>query len=106
MSSTGSRELQNTKNSAEEVLHPGDETEQFATPADLHAAFADRSIVALPRAALAERGIAIDRGMGEFADRLGEHRTTYRGLRDAGARGCSATSARASRRSPARRRSS
>jgi hypothetical protein len=74
--------LQNDKNSAEEVLHPGDETEQFATPADLHAAFADHSIVALPRAALAKRGIAIDRGMGEFADRLGEHRTTYRGLRE------------------------
>ncbi len=75
-------ELQNAKNSAEEVLHPAAETEQFTTPDDLRAAYDDRRIVALPRAALLERGIAIDRGMGELAARLKRSRTTYRGLRE------------------------
>ncbi|MDP1846383.1 MAG: transglycosylase SLT domain-containing protein [Solirubrobacteraceae bacterium] len=74
-------ELQNAKNSAEEVLHPQGETEQFATPDDLRAAYDDGLIVALPRADLLERGIAIDRGMGELASRLKRSRTTYRGLR-------------------------
>jgi hypothetical protein len=74
-------ELQNAKNSAEEVLHPQSETEQFATPDDLRAAYDDGRIVALPRADLLERGIAIDPGMGELADRLKRSRTTYRGLR-------------------------
>ena len=74
-------ELQNAKNSAEEVLHPQGETEQFATPDDLRAAYDDGRIVALPRADLLERGIAIDRGMGELAGRLKRSRTTYRGLR-------------------------
>ena len=74
-------ELQNAKNSAEEVLHPQGETEQFATPGDLRAAYDDGSIVALPRAALLEHGVAIDPGMGELAGRLKRSRTTYRGLR-------------------------
>jgi len=73
--------LQNAKNSAEEVLHPQGETEQFAGPDDLWAAYDDGRIVALPRADLLERGIAIDRGMGELAGRLKRSRTTYRGLR-------------------------
>ena len=73
--------LQTSKNSAEEVLHPADETEQFANPDDLRAAYDDGRIVALPRADLLERGIAIDRGMGELAGRLKRSRTTYRGLR-------------------------
>ncbi len=74
-------ELQNAKNSAEEVLHPADETEQFSTPDDLREAYDDGRIVALPRADLLERGVAIDRGMGELAGRLKRSRTTYRGLR-------------------------
>jgi soluble lytic murein transglycosylase-like protein len=74
--------LQNAKNSAEEVLHPQSDTEQFASPDDLRAAYDDGRIVALPRAALLERGIAIDRGMGELAGRLKRSRTTYRGLRE------------------------
>jgi hypothetical protein len=73
--------LQNAKNSAEEVLHPAEETEQFATPGELRAAYDDGRIVALPRADLIERGVAIDRGMGELAGRLKRSRTTYRGLR-------------------------
>ena len=74
-------QLHNAKNSAEEVLHPQAETEQFATPGDLRAAYDDGRIVALPRADLLGRGIAIDRGMGELAGRLKRSRTTYRGLR-------------------------
>ena len=75
-------QLQNAKNSAEEVLHPADETEQFTTPDDLRAAYDEGRILALPRASLLERGVAIDRGMGELAGRLKRSRTTYRGLRE------------------------
>ena len=73
--------LQNAKNSAEEVLHPQADTEQFTTPDDLREAYDDGRIAALPRAELLERGIQIDRGMGELARRLKRSRTTYRGLR-------------------------
>ena len=73
--------LQTAKNSAEEVLHPAEETKQFATPDDLRDAYDDGRIVALPRADLLERGLGIDRGMGELAARLKRSRTTYRGLR-------------------------
>jgi hypothetical protein len=73
--------LQTAKNSAEEVLHPEAETHPFANPTQLRRAYADGRIVALPRAKLLERGVAIDRGMGELAGRLNRSRTTYRGLR-------------------------
>jgi Transglycosylase SLT domain len=74
--------LQNDKNSAEEVLHPGDRTQRFATPGQLRAGYADRAIVVLPHAAkLADDGLRIDVGMGELAPRLHEHRALYRGLR-------------------------
>jgi hypothetical protein len=74
--------LQNDKSSAEEVLHPGDRTQRFATPDQLRAAYAGGAIVVLPHAAkLAEDGLRIDPGMGELAPRLHEHRTLYRGLR-------------------------
>ena len=73
--------LQTAKNSAEELLHPPDETERFAGPSQLRAAYDDGRIVALPRARLLERGVAIDRGMGELAGRLQRSPTTYRGLR-------------------------
>jgi hypothetical protein len=74
-------QLQNAKNSAEEVLHPGIQTPQFATPEQLRAAYDTGEIVPLPSAALLRRGLALDPGMGELAGRLGRHRTTYRGLR-------------------------
>ncbi|MEA2438475.1 MAG: hypothetical protein QOF65_3031 [Thermoleophilaceae bacterium] len=45
--------LQTAKNSAEEVLHPEAETERFATPSDLRAAYDDRRLVALRSASLA-----------------------------------------------------
>jgi hypothetical protein len=73
--------LQTAKASAEEVLHPGDETERFATPSDLRAAYRDGHIVRLPGAALAAHGLTVDPGMGELAGRLGLPRATYRGLR-------------------------
>jgi hypothetical protein len=73
--------LQNAKNSAEEVLHPQDATERFATPDDLRAAYDDGRIAALPRALLAEHGIAVDPQMGELAGRLRRPRDLYRGLR-------------------------
>ncbi|HEV2059257.1 MAG TPA: hypothetical protein VGR11_07860 [Solirubrobacteraceae bacterium] len=74
-------QLQNAKNSAEEVLHPQDETEQFARPEELRDAYSDGRIVALPPIDLLERGVAIAPGMGELAGRLKRSRTTYRGLR-------------------------
>jgi len=75
-------ELQNNKNSAEEVLHPPDRTERFQTPADVRAAYADGSLVALSRGDIVDSGLAIDRGMGELAPRIGARLTTYRGLRE------------------------
>ena len=78
--------LQTAKNSAEEVLHPEDETDRFATPSQLRAAYDDGRIVALPRARLLERGVAIDRGMGELAGRLKRSRTTLPRAAHAGAR--------------------
>ena len=75
--------LQNAKNSAEEVLHPQDATERFATPDDLRAAYGDGRIVALPRELLAARGLRVDPQMGELAGRLKRSRATYRGLRPA-----------------------
>ncbi|MEJ7798268.1 MAG: hypothetical protein WKF42_07185 [Solirubrobacteraceae bacterium] len=74
-------ELHNSKNSAEEVLHPQDETERFDNPSDLRAAYHDGRILALPRAELTEDDLRIDPGMGELANRLDRSRTTYRGLR-------------------------
>ena len=73
--------LQNAKNSAEEVMHPEAETERFATPGDLRAAYADGRIVTLSPALLAEHGIRVDAQMGELAGRLKRSPTTYRGLR-------------------------
>jgi hypothetical protein len=73
--------LQGAKNSAEEVLHPRDETDVFQTPDQLRDAYGDGRIVGLPRTTLAARGLRIDPGMGELSGRLGRPRATYRGLR-------------------------
>ncbi|MBA3326724.1 MAG: transglycosylase SLT domain-containing protein, partial [Solirubrobacterales bacterium] len=73
--------LQNAKNSAEERLHPPEETERFATPGELRDAYDDGHLVQLPRALLAARGVRIDPQMGELAGRLKRSRKTYRGLR-------------------------
>lgn len=73
--------LQNDKSSAEEVLHPADSTQRFATPDQLRAVYRAGTIVALAPAKLAKDGLRIDPGMGELAPRLHEHRALYRGLR-------------------------
>jgi soluble lytic murein transglycosylase-like protein len=73
--------LQTAKNSAEELLHPKDDTQRFASPSELRGAYDDGAIVALKRSTLAKYGLRIDRGMGQLAPRLDRRRTTYRGLR-------------------------
>lgn len=73
--------LQNAKNSAEELLHPEDETETFAGPSDLRDAYDDKRLVPLDRETLVGYGLALDPRMGELAPRLKRSRTTYRGLR-------------------------
>jgi hypothetical protein len=75
-------ELQNAKNSAEEVLHPADETDRFDTPAQLRAAYDDGRIVPLRQSKLTDNGVQIDPGMGELAARPGRSRSLYRGLRE------------------------
>ena len=75
--------LQTAKNSAEELLHPKDETKSYASPSELREAYDDASLVALKRSTLARYGLRIDRGMGELAGRLNDRRATYRGLRPA-----------------------
>ncbi len=74
-------ELQNNKNSAEEVLHPRGQTDQFESGEDIRGAYDDGSLVALSRGELLKSGLAIDGGMGELAPKIGERLTTYRGLR-------------------------
>ncbi len=73
--------LQTAKNSAEELLHPASESQPFATPSDVRAAYDDGRLVALDSAVLAKYGLRIDPGMGELAPRLGRRKATYRGLR-------------------------
>ena len=74
--------LQTAKNSAEEVLHPVDETPRFATPAALQAAWDDDAIRAFPNEPDVT-GLARDGRMGELADRVGAMPALYRGLRPA-----------------------
>ena len=73
--------LQTAKNSAEELLHPEQESAPFADPGQLREAYDDERLVPLERAALARYGLAIDPAMGELAGRLKRSRRTYRGLR-------------------------
>lgn len=75
-------ELQTNKNSAEELLHPPDETDRFRTPDDVREAYDDGSLIALTRGDILPSGLAIDRGMGELAPKIGAKLTTYRGLRE------------------------
>lgn len=75
-------ELQTQKASSENLLHPPDGGEAFADGDALRAAYADRSLVRLPRNAR-QLGLRIDPQMGELAQRLGEPRALYRGLRPA-----------------------
>jgi uncharacterized protein DUF5715 len=72
--------LQTAKASAEEVLHPVDETPAFLKPADLRAAWQRRDIVPFPTAE-AVSGLRRDGRMGELARRLHQPTQLYRGLR-------------------------
>ena len=72
--------LHTAKASAEEVLHPPDRTEVFATPDDLAQAWDDDEIVAFPQDETVT-GLQRDGRMGELARRIGQPAERYRGLR-------------------------
>ena len=73
-------ELHTAKNSAEEVLHPREETEVYDDPDELEDAFRDGELRPFPDAP-AETGLRRARQMGELARRLERPRGLYRGLR-------------------------
>ena len=63
-------ELHRAKASAEEVLHPGSETERFADADDLESAWSEHTLLPLPSDPV-RYGFAVDSTMGELAPRLG-----------------------------------
>jgi hypothetical protein len=72
--------LHAAKGSAEEVLHPLEESPIFATPDDLGRAWDEGTVVPFP-ADEAVTGLRADRRMGELAKRIGQPVERYRGLR-------------------------
>jgi hypothetical protein len=72
--------LHTSKASAEEVLHPADRTEVFATPDDLAGAWDDGEIVAFPQDETIT-GLQRDGRMGELARRIDQPAERYQGLR-------------------------
>lgn len=72
--------LHGEKNSAEEVLHPSDETERFRTPKALAKAWRAEGIVPFPDQR-GQLGLARSRQMGELARRIDQPPALYRGLR-------------------------
>ena len=72
--------LHTSKASAEEVLHPPDRTEAFATPEDLAQAWDDEEIVPFPQDETVT-GLQRDGRMGELARRIGQPADRYHGLR-------------------------
>jgi hypothetical protein len=74
-------DLQDNKNSSEEVLHPPTTTPRFSDPVALENAIDTGDLVRLPVGRLRANGIAIDRQMGEIAGLLGRPRRLYRALR-------------------------
>jgi hypothetical protein len=75
-------ELHAAKASAEEVLHPADETESFDDPGELEDAWADGSIQALPPRPRRVH-LRVSPHMGELAPQLDQEPRLYRGLRPA-----------------------
>jgi soluble lytic murein transglycosylase-like protein len=73
-------DLQRAKNSAEEVLHPRDDTRVFSDPGDVKSAFRDHDLRSFPDDP-SGLGLRRDPQMGELASKLGEPRRLYRGLR-------------------------
>jgi hypothetical protein len=74
-------QLQVARNSAEEVLHPPATTPVYADPSSLQTAETAGQLIPLPATPLAGDGIAIDRGMGSLAGRVGADASLYRALR-------------------------
>jgi len=74
-------ELQTSKNSSEEVLHPPAITERFRDPSALARAGADGTLEPLGAEELAGWGVRVDRRMGELAPRLDQPKRLYRALR-------------------------
>jgi hypothetical protein len=74
-------QLQVARNSAEEVLHPPAVPPVYADPGSLQTAERAGQLIPLPVAPLAGDGIAIDRGMGSLAGRVGADASLYRALR-------------------------
>lgn len=72
--------LQLEKNSAEEVLHPRDQTEIFAGPDDIRAALDDGELLGLP-VDTRVTGLRFDPKMGSQAKRVGAPRRLYQALR-------------------------
>jgi hypothetical protein len=72
--------LQTAKNSAEEVLHPGEETTVFEDPDQLRDAYDAGEIRPFPNAPRA-LGLRRDPRMGELARRVDAEPSLYRGLR-------------------------
>ncbi len=73
-------DLYTAKNSAEEVLHPEDDTETFDDPDELEAAYRDGAVRSFPQAPRS-LGLRRDARMGELAQRLEREPRLYRGLR-------------------------
>lgn len=73
-------ELQTAKNSAEELLHPEEDTEVYGSPEELEDGYGDGDLRPFPHAP-DRTGLARDRRMGELASRLEVARELYRGLR-------------------------
>jgi transglycosylase-like protein with SLT domain len=73
--------LQGDKASAEEVLHPADRTESFATPAAVAEARASGALRVLDPRALRRAGIRVDPAMGALAGRVHQSPQLYRALR-------------------------
>ena len=74
-------ERMTSKNSAEEVLHPDEDTERFAEPESIETALESGELTPLPARELRDVGVRIDRRMGELAPRLKQPRSRYRALR-------------------------
>jgi hypothetical protein len=72
--------LQDHKSSAEEVLHPRNETPRFRTPSALARAWRHHVLRAIPLD-VSRTHIAVSGSLGQEARKLGRSRRLYRGLR-------------------------
>jgi Transglycosylase SLT domain len=73
--------LQSHKASAEEVLHPREDTKVYADPGALRKARSSGELRVLSARELGGYGVRIDPRMGELATRLGQQPALYRALR-------------------------